>query len=115
MGRWGAPLASVLNTVKPKKEDVENVLLIPLEPCRFKYIMPPASIFIPDTENMILVSPDVYRLSMRPLFTSSLMYCIASAGAVINYFAHSFFSSRFMYIDIYTMLVSAEIKKSYLL
>lgn len=28
MGRWGAPLASVLNTVKPKKEDVENVLLI---------------------------------------------------------------------------------------
>lgn len=28
MGRWGAPLASVLNTVKPKKEDVQNVLLI---------------------------------------------------------------------------------------
>lgn len=28
MGRWGAPLASVLNTVKPKKEDVKNVLLI---------------------------------------------------------------------------------------
>lgn len=104
MGRWGAPLAFALNTVEPKKEDVKNVLLIivittlpPLEPRWFEYIMPPISICILDTENVIFVSPNLYRLPMCPLLTGSLMHCVTGAGAVINYFTHSFFSSRFMF------------------